>query len=598
MAREQRKLAAILAADVVGYSRLMGRDESGTLARLRDHRKERLEPSLARYGGRLVKLMGDGAMAEFPSAVDALSAAISFQQAIAEANRDQPVDTAIVFRIGLHLGDLIVEDDDLYGDGVNVAARLEAEAPPGGIVVSRTVHEAVAGRLKATFEDLGNLQLKNIERSVQAYSARWQPEDWLLSASHYATAASAGASQMPLPLPDKPSIAVLPFQNMSGDPEQEYFADGMVEDIITALSRDRGLFVIARNSSFTYKGRPVDVRQVGRELGVRYVLEGSVRKAGNKVRITGQLIEAKTGSHLWADRFDGGLEDVFELQNQVANKVASIISPAVELAEIERATRKTENLQAYDLFLRAKASFNRLLPKDFDQALGLAEQSLTLDPTFARCHALVAAIFNGRVASSVTRDAAADAAAAEHAARKAFSLDGNDATIVMQYGQVLAQSLGRYEEGISLFDKAIELDPNLAIAWAWRGLCKGGHGKTDEAIRDLQHALRLSPRDPRAWMVHHGLSWAHLIAGRYDEAVSWATAVLQFQPNFAISLRIVIAAHAYAERLDKAREVLATHMMIEPETRISTMWDSYGRRMPREVFETFANGLRKAGFPE
>jgi TolB-like protein/class 3 adenylate cyclase len=296
--REQRRLAAIVAADVVGYSRLMGRDESGTLARLRKNRSERLDPVVTKYGGRLVKLTGDGALVEFTSAVDALSAMIEFQQAMAEANRDQPADAALVFRMGMHLGDLIVEGEDLYGDGVNVAARLEAEAPAGGIVISRTVHEAVAGRLKATFDDLGNLMLKNIERPVQAFNVRWQPEDWQPSATADGTGAVTAASRSspgPLPLPDKPSIAVLPFQNMSGDPEQEYFTDGMVEDIITALSRFKALFVIARNSSFTYKGKAVDIRQVGRELGVRYVLEGSVRKAANRLRISGQLIDASTG---------------------------------------------------------------------------------------------------------------------------------------------------------------------------------------------------------------------------------------------------------------------------------------------------------------
>ena len=600
MAREQRKLAAIVAADVVGYSRLMGRDESGTLARLRSNRSERLDPVLAKYGGRLVKLTGDGALIEFASAVDALSAAIEFQQTMVEVNADEPADSALVFRMGLHLGDLIVDGDDLYGDGVNVAARLEGEAPAGGILISGNVRDAVDGRLKATFEDLGGLPLKNIERHVRAFSVKWEALDWPTQATE-PPVAPGGASQgapAALPLPDKPSIAVLPFQNMSGDPEQEYFVDGLVEEIITALSRDRGLFVIARNSSFTYRGRAVDIRQVGHELGVRYVLEGSVRKRGNTVRITGQLIEAETGSHLWADRFDGQLEDIFELQDQVANRVASIILPAVEMAELERATRKTTSLRAYDLYLQAKAAFNRLTPKDFDEALSRAEQCLVLDPSFARCHALVAAIYNGRIASSVTKDVAADAAAAEHAARQAFALDGNDAAIVMQYGQVLAQSLGRFDEGISLLDKAIELDPNLATAWAWRGLCKGGHGKTDEAIQDLQHALRLSPRDPRAWIVQHGLAWAHLIAGRYDEAVSCAARVLQFQPKFAITLRVAIAAHALAGRLGEAEQVLAMHMSVEPETRISTMWVSYRRRMPKEVFDRFAEGLRKAGFPE
>src|SRR5215475_8094880 len=309
LAREQRKLAAIVAADVVGYSRLMGRDESGTLARLRKNRSERLDPVLKKYGGRLVKLTGDGALIEFASAVDALSAAIEFQQAMAEANSDQPGATALVFRMGLHLGDLIVDGDDLYGDGVNIAARLEAEAPAGGIVISRAVHEAVTGRVKATFGDLGSLALKNIERPIQALSVKWEPSDWPLHVTSEVAAAPVTGPQAPLPLPDKPSIAVLPFQNMSGDPEQEYFADGMVEDIITALSRTKALFVIARNSSFAYKGKSPDIRQVGRELGVQYVLEGSVRKAGNRVRISGQLIDAASGTHIWAERFDGALGD-------------------------------------------------------------------------------------------------------------------------------------------------------------------------------------------------------------------------------------------------------------------------------------------------
>ena len=281
LAREQRKLAAIVAADVVGYSRLMGRDESGTLARLRKNRSEHLDPVLAKYGGRLVKLTGDGALVEFASAVDALSAAIEFQQAMAEANSDQPADTALVFRMGLHLGDLIVDGDDLYGDGVNVAARLEGEAPAGGILISRNVRDAVAGPSESDVRgSWAALSLKNIERPVQAFRVKWEASDWQPQVPSEATVAPAATPQAPLPLPDKPSIAVLPFQNMSGDPEQEYFVDGLVEDIITALSRFKSLFVIARNSSFAYKGKSPDIRQVGRELGVRYVLEGSVRKAG------------------------------------------------------------------------------------------------------------------------------------------------------------------------------------------------------------------------------------------------------------------------------------------------------------------------------
>ena len=389
MAREQRRLAAIIAADVAGYSRLMGRDESGTLARLREHRKQRLEPVLARHGGRLVKLTGDGALAEFPSAVDALGAAIEFQQAMAEANREQSDDTAIVFRIGLHLGDLIVDGDDLYGDGVNVAARLEAEAPPGGIVVSGDVHNAVAGRLKAAFMDLGELSLKNIERPVRAFRVQM---DGIL-----ATAAPPHATDVRLTLPDKPSIAVLPFENMSGDPEQAYFVDGLVEDIITGLSRFRSLFVIARNSTFAYKGKSPDIRQVGRELGVRYVLEGSVRKVGNRIRISGQLIDAANGTHLWADRFDGALEDVFELQDRVTANVVGIIAPRVEQAEIERVRSKpVGNLEAYDLVLRAMALERTLRRPEMEQALGLLRQAVQID--WPRIQSLRAPALSCRIA--------------------------------------------------------------------------------------------------------------------------------------------------------------------------------------------------------
>ena len=370
--RVARRLAAILAADVVGYSRLMGRDENGTLARLKAHRTERLEPTLARHGGRLVKLTGDGALVEFPSAVDALGAAIEFQQAMAEANRDQPEDTAIVFRIGLHLGDLIVDGDDLYGDGVNVAARLEAEAPAGGIVISRNVHDAVAGRLKATFDDLGSLALKNIERPVQAFGVKWEPADWKVVGAG-ATAPSIAtppAADAPLALPDKPSIAVLPFQNMSGDPEQEYFADGMVEDIITALSRFQVAVRHRPQFVFTYKGKAVDIKQVGRELGVRYVLEGSVRKAGSRVRITGQLID------------DRPVEDLFAVQDDIATDVVGVLEPAIQKAEIERVRRKRpgKHFGAYDHFCAAWQLTDTFTQASFEATLQGYREAIALDP--------------------------------------------------------------------------------------------------------------------------------------------------------------------------------------------------------------------------
>jgi adenylate cyclase len=591
--REQRRLAAIVSADVAGYSRLMGRDESGTLAALKMVRREIIDPRIDAHGGRIVKTIGDGLLLEFPSVVDAVRCMVEVQTAMAARVADVPEDRRFAFRIGVNLGDIIIDGDDIFGDGVNIAARLQEIAPPGGVCVSSRVHDDIRDRLETVFNDGGQQTLKNIARPVQVW--RWAP---LVAPQPAAAPVTMQPGDAPLALPDKPSIAVLPFQNMSGDPEQEYFVDGLVEDVITALSRDRGLFVTARNSSFTYKGHAVDIRQVGRELGVHYVLEGSVRKAGNKVRITGQLIEAHTGSHVWADRFDGSLEDIFELQDKVANKVASLISPAVEMAEIERAARKTANLQAYDLFLRAKAAFYGTTRKDLDEAIGLAEQCLALDPKFARCHALIAAIYHSRLAGSLSSDLAADAAAAEQAAQRALALDGNDAIVFMQYGAVLVQALGRYDDGVSLLNKAIDLDPNLASAWALRGICKGGQGRVDEAIQDLEHALRLSPRDPRGWLAQHGLAWAHLMAGRYDEAISWASTVLQLQPNLGVTPRVAIAAHALAGRLDKAREASAAHMKIEPETRISTIRETYLRRVTPQAFEILTDGLRKAGFPE
>jgi adenylate cyclase len=340
---EQRRLAAIVSADVAGYSRLMGRDESGTLAALKDLRKDVVDPAIANHGGRIVKTTGDGLLLEFPSVVNAVRCAVEVQTAMADRTAEIAEDRRIAFRIGINLGDLIVDGDDLYGDGVNIAARLEAEAPTGGIVISRTVHKAVTGRLKATFDDLGSLALKNNERPVQAFSVKWEPSDWRLPVISEATVAAAPPPQM-LPLPDKPSIAVLPFENMSGDPEQEYFADGVAEDVITTLSKIELLMVIARNSSFVFKHQSKDIREIGRILGVHYVLENGVRKSGNRVRLTTQLIDSLDGSHVWTDRFDGDLDDVFELQDRITQEIVTALEVRLTYGEQARVWRKRSAL--------------------------------------------------------------------------------------------------------------------------------------------------------------------------------------------------------------------------------------------------------------
>ena len=375
---EQRRLAAIVSADVAGYSRLMGRDESGTLAALKALRQEVVDPAIASHGGRIVKTTGDGLLLEFPSVVNAVRCAVEVQTAMADRTAGIAEDRRIAFRIGINLGDIIVEGDDIFGDGVNVAARLQEIAPPGGICISSRVHDDVRDRLDTAFDDGGAQTLKNIARPVQVW--RWQPGTTV--------APKPAPAPTALPLPDKPSIAVLPFQNMSGDPEQEYFADGIVEDIITALSRFKSLFVIARNSSFTYKGRAVDMRQVGRELGVRYVLEGSVRKAGGRVRITGQLIEASTNAHLWAEKIDGELSDVFELQDQITASVVSSIAPTIEQAEIKRVRQQAVNiLDSYDTFLRGMALFYQRQPA---AARNFFKRAAEQNPEYAAAYAMAA----------------------------------------------------------------------------------------------------------------------------------------------------------------------------------------------------------------
>jgi adenylate cyclase len=574
MAGDLRRLAAIVAVDVVGYSRLMGRDESGTVARLREHRKQRLEPALARRRGRLVKLVGDGALVEFPSAVDALGAAIEFQQAMADTNKDQPEDTRIVFRIGLHLGDLIVDDDDLYGDGVNVAARLEAEAPPGGIVISRTIHEAVAGRLTASFEDLGNLALKNIERPVQAFVVKWDAADWKFKAPSDAAAPVSPSLtvDVPLELPEKPSIAVLPFQNMSGDPEQEYFVDGLVEEIITALSSFKSLFVIARNSTFSYKGKSPDVRQVGRELGVRYVLEGSIRKSANRVRLAAQLIDTQTGNHIWAERYDRVLEDVFAVQEEVTQAIVAVIAPQIDSAEQSKAARRRpDNLTAYEVALRAWVhgweGLGKLDQTLVDQSILEARKALSIDPNSVLALRALARGYGISVLLQMARDREHAIREATSAIAHAIELDANDPSLYAQRAMIpiFGTLLDRYPDALRDARRANEMNPNDAHVLRILGIVETHVGEHEQAIKHLLQVLRLTPRDPYSYQTYNQLAFASFGAKRYAEGTDWAARALNEMPRHLAANGNRVLCLVGTGEIEKAKAAFDTAYGLAPE---------------------------------
>ncbi len=581
----------------------MGRDEAGTLARLKDYRARCLEPALVRNGGRLVKLTGDGVLAEFASAVDAVRAAIEFQQAVAQANADRRDADPLVFRAGLHLGDMIVDGDDLYGDGINVAARLEAEAPPGGVVVSVTVRDFVGERVPARFAELGDLALKNIERPIRAYRLEWDAEAWPAATRTASASPSAPSSQPAVPapglaLPDKPSIAVLPFQNMSGDAEQEYFADGMVEDIITALSRFRSLFVIARNSSFTYKGKAVDVKAVGRELGVRYLLEGSVRKAGGRVRITGQLIDTGTGAHLWADRFDGALEDVFSLQDEVTEKVIAAIAPGVERAEIERAGRKpTASLSAHDCYLRASAFWWRAHRETSGKAIGLLQRALEIDPGHSSAMALLLAVHANRKMSGLVDNGEEDDADVERLIRHCVRVSQDDAVALGHAAYAIAAFLRDLDFAEEQIRRALALNANLASAWAFRGWVHVWSGNPGQALLDLSRAQRLDPMNVSGnWM--SGWAHAYFFLDRHEEALQVAEGMLQLNPDALPALRVGAAAAAFGGRTDVAHKLAARLMHVDPAFRVSRLEGFLGPYRSAEFLGKYKEGVRRAGLPE
>jgi TolB-like protein/class 3 adenylate cyclase len=578
---QTRRLAAILAADVAGYSRLMGADEAGTARELREHRAA-ADPLVAEHGGRIVKTTGDGVLIEFSSVVGAVECAVALQILAAGRNAAIPPDRRMEWRIGVHLGDVLVEGDDILGDGVNIAARLEGIAEPGSVCLSEDAFRQVRGKIAAEFADIGEQSLKNIARPVRVY--RLGP---LPSRPH---AGETPAVQPPaLPLPDKPSIAVLPFQNMSGDPEQEYFVDGMVEEIITALSRIHWLFVIARNSTFTYKGQSVDVKQVGRELGVRYVLEGSVRKAGQRVRITSQLIDALTGAHLWADRFDGSLEDVFDLQDKIALSVAGVIEPALQAAEMRRsAARPTIDLTAYDLYLRALAIFFPITRERTLEALGLLEQAIGIDRHYGAALAWAALCHTRLISGGWAAEPETNRRKGTDLARQALQATQNDPTVIANAALVLA----RFDEDIGamigLVDRALALNPSFARGWNVSGLLRLYAGEPDLAIEHVETALRLSPRE-RIGLPLNQMGIAYFFKRQFDEAASKLLLSIQDDPGFPVPYRFLAACYAQMGHLDDARAMVARLRAITPQVMPSDL--PFRRPEDRELL---LSGLRLA----
>ena len=586
----QRRLAAIMSADAVGYSRLMGEDDVATVRTLSACRSIIAE-TVAAFGGRVVDSPGDNMLAEFPSAVDAVKAAATIQERLAAANGALPEARRMMFRIGVNLGDVLVEGGRLYGDGVNVAARMESRAEPGGICVSGKVHDEVAGKLDLAFADLGEQSVKNIARPVRVFR--------VTPAGRASGSAAAGEtrSDAALALPDKPSIAVLPFQNMSGDPEQEYFADGMVEDIITGLARINWLFVIARNSSFTYKGKPVDVKQVGRELGVRYVLEGSVRKAGNRLRITGQLIEADSGAHLWADKYDGAIEEVFDLQDKITDAVVGIVEPSLKRAEIERVRRKRpEHLGAYDLYLRAVPYFASVMPEDVEAGMALLEEALRLDPNYAPAHAFMAWGLEMRVVRGGF-DAADAAASLVHA--RAALVHGADDPTALAVASLVVLHLGHDPVAAAgAIARALSLNGSSATALYFGTLVHAWSGDPATAEEHANRALRLSPFDPLGFQAHLAIGIVRLRERRFDIAAYHFANAAHANPRFSTAYAAQAGALAQAGHVEDAKTIAKRLLELEPRFRIRPFMAFIGGFARPEVVKNWAEGLRIAGLPE
>lgn len=576
----ERRLVAILAADVVGYSSMMRDDEAGTLSALKAHRNDLFNPEAEKRGGRIVKLMGDGVLVEFASVVDAVECALAVQRRLAEAAGP------IKLRIGVNLGDIIIDGDDIYGDGVNIAARLEALAEPGGICISSLVHESIGNRIDSPFKNAGEQELKNIDRPIRVW--KWPAE---------VNNEPSFVANTNRTFPEKPSIAVLPFTNMSGDEEQEYFVDGMVEDIITALSRFNQLFVIARNSSFVYKGKAVDVKQVGSELGVRYVLEGSVRKASNRVRITGQLIDTNTGSHLWADRFDGELVDIFDLQDRITASVVGAIEPTIRKAEIERSRQKpASNLGAYDLFLQALPLIYTVQDEENLKAFDLLNRAIDLDPCYGPALAHAAWCLVQRITRAWPPAGEDDLSTAISLARRALSADDGDAINIVLGGFTLVMLKQDYATGLEAVRRAVHVNPGSGFVNAMAG-CALIFGDDPEAgLGHVERAMALAPLDPSFFSHLSVAGYAQLSCGRADLAAELAERSLALNSQWDSTYWVLIAAYTQLDRLSEAKTIATRLMTLLPKATVS----KYGKSLPirnAQSLEMVLNSLQQAGLP-
>jgi adenylate cyclase len=583
-----RRLVAVFAADVEGYSRLMGADEVGTLKGLTE-RRAILDRLIGEHRGRIANTAGDSVLAEFGSVVDAVQCAVKAQTALAEANSSLAPDRRISFRIGIHIGDVMIRAGDLFGDGVNIAARLQSLATPGTVCISGATYDQVRKVLPMTFVDLGVQQVKNIQESIRAYRVGAVGE------TREATPARVADAESPPPLPDKPSIAVLPFENMSGDPEQEYFADGIVEDIITALSRFKSLFVIARNSSFTYKGKTVDIKQVGRELGVRYVLEGSIRRAGKRVRITGQLIEATSGTHVWAGRFDREIEDVFALQDELAQAVVSAVEPNLRSAEIARKkTVPSENLAAYDLYLRALSELDPITKDGLERAEELLRRAIQLDPHYSDAWAALADAL-GRQIVGDWKTVGELASEAKQAALRAVKLDPENGEALGVAAWALATFGGPLDQAADFARRAVMVHPNSAVVRAHCGWAWVFSGEFDEALANLEAGRRMDPLDPRFHMPQNAMAAAYFFQRNFQKALELARGVLARVPTHPVSLRFIAASLVHLGKPDEAHAAIQKLLQAYPDFTISRVKSHF--RHPW-MTELYLDALRAAGLPE